>query len=78
MITHEVYFKVKPWYWVPRFKKGYAWQGICRNSFKFSLDKPESVDNPNMDWEHPTWEELCDYQNRWQDIHRKFIDRRYI
>jgi len=59
-LSLEKFNKIKYWYWVPVYKRGE--RSISKSSFTFSRFKPSPVPNPEMEWVHPTWIELIEYQ----------------
>lgn len=62
LLTTRAYLKVRHFYWVPAYRDDR--NTISRNSFRFQKEKPKPVPNPQMEWVHPTFEELANFQVR--------------
>lgn len=57
LISTRVYQKTKDLYWIPVYKR--RDRDPCYATVKFGSDKPPPVPNPSMEWDHPTFREMC-------------------
>jgi hypothetical protein len=74
MISYKKYNKIKNLYWVADYILKKDQDSLHCFSWKFSLNKPNSVPNPSMDWRHPTYIEAEIRQKYFEEDKKYFFN----